>query len=447
MHTEKNILVLGAGRSSTSLIDYLLQNADKENWHVTVADMDIALATDKCGGHPRASAIGFNSNDEEARLRLIRQQQLVISMLPAFMHPAVARDCVEAGVHMATASYISKDLMALTQQALDKGIILLNECGLDPGIDHASAMQIIHRLKDQKAEILTFRSYCGGLVAPESNDNPWGYKFSWNPRNVVLAGQGTAQFMEDGKLRCLPYNRLFAESRQVNMGEYGTFDAYANRDSISYVGLYELQGIKNMLRGTLRESGYCKAWNLFVQLGLTDDSSVLTQSDRYTYAELLDMFLPAGKGDVKDRLRQMAGRDWDDDMEKKMNYLDLFSGKKIKLKEGSPAKILQELLEEKWKLKEGDKDMIVLQHQFVYQLPGAKQPRSLYSSLMVKGRDPKHTAMALTVGLPLAICVKNILNGSIQFRGVQLPTKKEIYEPLLKELKELGIDFREEERD
>lgn len=445
MQASKHILVLGAGRSSTSLIEYLLQQAEGENWQVSVADMDLELAQKKCGGHKRATALQLDSNDEAARAKLIKGKYLVVSMLPAFMHPAVARDCVEAGVHLVTASYQSKDMLALSDEAKAKDVILLNECGLDPGIDHASAMQIIHHLKEKGAEIHLFRSYCGGLVAPESNDNPWGYKFSWNPRNVVLAGQGTAQYLENGKLRCLPYNRLFAESQNVDMGVYGSFDAYANRDSFSYIDLYELSGIKTMLRGTLRDKGYCKAWNLFVQLGLTDDSSRLYHCDQYSYTDLLEMFLPAGEGDVKSRLMRVAGKNWDEDLEKKMNYLELFSGKAIRLKEGSPAQLLQDLLEEKWKLKEGDKDMIVLQHQFAYSLPGDKKERWLYSSLMVKGRDPRHTAMALTVGLPLGICVKGIMNGNIRLSGAQLPTKKEIYIPLLAELKANGIAFEEKE--
>ncbi|MCU0359838.1 MAG: saccharopine dehydrogenase NADP-binding domain-containing protein [Bacteroidia bacterium] len=441
----KNILVIGAGRSSSSLIDYLLRHSENEDWKITIADMDEHLAKEKCAEHPNATSIRFDSKDVEKRRSLIQQQHFVVSMLPAFMHGDVARDCVEFGVHLATASYVSREMQALNDEAVKKNIVLINECGLDPGLDHASAMKIIHALRKKKAHIISFKSYCGGLVAPESNNNPWGYKFSWNPRNVILAGQGTAQFLENGQLKCLPYNRLFKETETVSMGEHGEFDAYANRDSISYIAVYELKNIQTMIRGTLRQKGFCKAWNVFVKLGLTDDSSILKGANHYTYSQLLDFFLPSGKDPLKQRLIKFMGGDWDSDVEKMMDYLELFSDKKIRLSEGSPAQLLQHLLEEKWKLQENDKDMIVLQHQFEYSLPGEKSIKKLISSLMVKGKDQKHTAMALTVGLPLAITVKNILTGKIQLSGVQIPTHAEIYEPMLSELNMLGIDFKEEE--
>jgi len=440
-----NILIIGAGRSSTSLIDYLLNQSLNYHWKITIADVDELLAKEKCGGHANAISIRFDSKDEQKRRELIKQQNLVVSMLPAFMHGDVARDCVEFGVHLATASYVSRDMLALDEEAKKKKVILLNECGLDPGIDHASAMKIIHALRQKKARITSFKSYCGGLVAPESNDNPWGYKFSWNPRNVILAGQGTAQFLENGSLTCLPYSRLFKESETVNMGEYGDFDAYANRDSISYIDVYELKEIQTMIRGTLRQKGYCKAWHVFVKLGLTDDSTIIKGANQYTYSQLIGFFLPPGKGKVKQRLAEFMGTDWDEEIEKMMDYLELFSDKTIKLSEGSPAQLLQHLLEEKWRLKAEDKDMIVLQHQFEYQLPGDKSSRTLLSSLVVKGKDQRHTAMARTVGLPLAITVKNILTGKVALTGVQIPTQAEIYEPMLSELKAIGIDFKEEE--
>lgn len=439
------ILIIGAGRSSTSLIEYLLKQSEHMQWKITIADVDEALAREKCGGHSNASPMRFDSKDETNRRDLIKKHHLVVSMLPAFMHGDVARDCVEFGVHLATASYVSREMAALNEDAKKKKIILLNECGLDPGIDHASAMKIIHGLREKKAKIISFKSYCGGLVAPESNDNPWGYKFSWNPRNVILAGQGTAQYLENGSLKCLPYNRLFKEHETVNMGEYGDFDAYANRDSMGYIEVYGLKDIQTMIRGTLRQKGYCKAWNVFVKLGLTDDSSVIKGSNHYTYTQLLNFFLPSGKGDVKQKLVEFMGAEWDEEIGKQMDYLELFSDKTIELSEGSPAQLLQNLLEEKWKLKADDKDMILLQHQFDYQLPGDKGPRKLVSSLVVKGKDQKHTAMALTVGLPLAIAVKNILTGKIVLNGVQIPTQPELYEPILNELKELGIDFEEKE--
>jgi saccharopine dehydrogenase-like NADP-dependent oxidoreductase len=436
------ILVIGAGRSTVSLIDYLLKNSTTYDWRITVADVDIKLAQDKVLGQANGSAISFDIKNEEKRRAVIADHDFIISMLPAFMHGDVARDCVEFGKHMATASYVSADMLALDKEAKSKNILLLNECGLDPGIDHASAMKLIDEIKHQGGEIVSFKSYCGGLVAPESNDNPWGYKFSWNPRNVILAGQGTAQYLSDGELKFLPYNRLYSETNVIEMAGYGKFDAYANRDSIGYIDSYGLNNIKTMIRGTLRQHGYCKAWNVFVKLGLTDDSSKITHSNKLTYSSLLASFLPPDKADLKERLKSFVGSTWDAEIEKKMDYLELFSNKKIELPEGTPAQLLQALLEEKWKLKPNDKDMIVMQHEFEYSLPG-RSNQKLNSSLVVLGKDQNHTGMALTVGLPLAITVKNFLTKQFNLTGVQIPTKKEIYLPLLKELEENKIIFTE----
>jgi saccharopine dehydrogenase-like NADP-dependent oxidoreductase len=436
------ILVIGAGRSTVSLIDYLLKNSTTYDWRITVADVDIKLAQDKVLSQANGSAISFDIKNEEKRRAVIADHDFIISMLPAFMHGDVARDCVEFGKHMATASYVSADMLALDKEAKSKNILLLNECGLDPGIDHASAMKLIDEIKHQGGEIVSFKSYCGGLVAPESNDNPWGYKFSWNPRNVILAGQGTAQYLLDGELKFLPYNRLYSETNVIEMAGYGKFDAYANRDSIGYIDSYGLNNIKTMIRGTLRQHGYCKAWNVFVKLGLTDDSSKITHANKLTYSSLLASFLPPDKADLKERLKSFVGSTWDAEIEKKMDYLELFSNKKIELPEGTPAQLLQALLEEKWKLKPNDKDMIVMQHEFEYSLPG-RSNQKLNSSLVVLGKDQNHTGMALTVGLPLAITVKNFLTKQFNLTGVQIPTKKEIYLPLLKELEENKIIFTE----
>ncbi|MGZ3919383.1 MAG: saccharopine dehydrogenase C-terminal domain-containing protein, partial [Bacteroidia bacterium] len=373
----------------------------------------------------------------------IQQHDFVISMLPAFMHGDVARDCVEYGKHMATASYVSAEMKALHETAKEKGLILLNECGLDPGIDHASAMKVIDEIKEKGGEVVSFKSFCGGLVAPESNDNPWGYKFSWNPRNVVLAGQGTAQYLDRGLMKFIPYNRLFTQIDTIEIEPYGMFDAYANRDSIGYIDVYGLYSINTMLRGTLRQRGYCKAWNVFIKLGLTDDTSKITHAGELTYTSLIDSFLPNTNQSVKQKLRNLMKDEWDDEVEEMMEYLELFSDKKISMKEGSPAQLLQNLLEEKWKLKENDKDMIVMQHQFEYRLPESDKIHRLDSSLAVLGRDQHHTAMALTVGLPLAITVKNFLTNKFTSTGVVVPVTKEIYAPLLTELEKFGIIFNE----
>ncbi len=438
------ILIIGAGRSSSSLIDYLLSNAKTQAWHITIADANKAAVESKISNYKDiASAVEFDVNNTQLREKLIIQSDFVVSMLPAFMHGEVARDCVRLGKHLATASYVGDDMKELDAEAKQKNLILLNECGLDPGIDHASAMKVIHEIQEKGGKITSFKSFCGGLVAPESNDNPWGYKFSWNPRNVILAGQGTAQFIEDGNLKFIPYNRVYTQTETIEVEGYGKFDAYANRDSIGYKEPYGLNDASTILRGTLRMPGYCKAWNVFVKLGLTDDTYKIKNANTLTYTDLLSSFLPKGPSSVKEKLVAFMGTDMDTEVMTKLEYLELFSNKPIKLKEGSPAELLQNLLEEKWLLKAGDKDMIVMQHQFEYEINGAK--KKINSSLVVIGDDEVHTAMAKTVGLPLAITIKNFLTGKFKLYGVQIPILKEIYEPMLSELENLNIIFTEKE--
>ena len=439
----KNILVIGAGRSASSLIKYLLDNSSKENWNVTVGDVAIDLVKQKTANHPNARAIAFDINNDTQREEEIKKADLVISMLPASMHMNVAKDCVRFKKHLATASYVSKEMMELDAEAKVAGILLLNESGLDPGIDHASAMKVIDHIHEQGGELTSFQSFCGGLVAPEYNDNSWGYKFSWNPRNVILAGQGTAQFIENGEYKYIPYNRLFTQICTIEVDGYGKFDAYANRDSLSYRKFYGIENIPTMLRGTLRMPGYCKAWNVFVKLGLTDDSYKIEASDKMTYKQLLESFLPVGKESTKDKLAALMGNEMDAEVLSKIEWLGVFEDRKIRLKNASPAQILQDLLEEKWLLKEHDKDMIVMQHQFEYALKG--QTKKITSSLVVKGDNQTYTAMAKTVGLPLAITAKLILQGKIKAKGVVIPTTKEIYEPVLAELETFGVKFIEKE--
>ncbi|MDZ4664013.1 MAG: saccharopine dehydrogenase C-terminal domain-containing protein [Bacteroidota bacterium] len=439
----KKILVIGAGRSSGSLITYLLKNAVVNNWFITVTDMNLTLATEKVKGYSHCEAKTFDVNNESQRKEIIASHDVVVSMLPASMHGNVAKDCVSLGKHLFTASYVSPEMNELNKQAKQKGVLLMNEIGLDPGIDHASAMKIIHELQAKGANITSFRSYCGGLVAPKSNDNPWGYKFSWNPRNVVMAGQSAAQYISEGKLKFIPPSRIFTQIDTITVENYGSFDAYANRDSISYQEPYGLKNIKTLLRGTLRMPGYCEAWNVFVRLGLTDDTYKIHEADKLTYSQLLDSVLPPSKGTIKERLKEFMGKEYTNAIEEKLDYLEIFNDKKIKLKEASPAQLLQDLLEEKWKLKQGDKDMIVMQHLFDYELNG--KTHHLTSSLVVLGDDENHTAMAKTVGLPLAITLKNFLEGKFKLSGVQIPIVKEVYSPLLQELESLGIKFDEKE--
>lgn len=436
----QQILLIGAGRSASSLIRYLLEHSKQKDWQVTVADMDEALIRSKTKGHPNARALVFDITNTTQREEEIRKTDLVISMLPASMHLQVAKDCLKFRKHLVTASYVSPEIAAMDAEVKKAGLVFMNEAGLDPGIDHASAMKVIDHIKEQGGELLSFRSYCGGLVAPESNDNPWGYKFSWNPRNVILAGQGTAKYIENGEYRSIPYERLFLQTETITVKGCGTFDAYANRDSLSYRTSYGIENIPTMLRGTLRYQGYCKAWNIFVKLGLTGDSQKIDVGGM-SYAQLVASLLPPGNGTLTERLKDFMGADADEAALEKAAWTGILSDEKITLASASPAQVLQELLERKWKLKDHDKDMIVMQHEFVSKT--GNRESKVVSSLVVKGDDQTYTAMAKTVGLPVAITSKLILEGKIRARGVVIPVLKEIYEPLLYELEEYGIIFNE----
>jgi saccharopine dehydrogenase-like NADP-dependent oxidoreductase len=365
-------------------------------------------------------------------------------MLPARFHTEVAKDCITFRKHMVTASYVSEEMKALDDAAKEKGLIFMNEIGLDPGLDHMSAMQIIDRIRENDAKMLLFESFCGGLVAPESDNNLWNYKFTWNPRNVVLAGQGgAAMFIQEGTYKYIPYHKLFRRTEFLNIHGAGKFEAYANRDSLKYRGIYGLETIPTMYRGTIRKVGFSRAWNTFIQLGMTDDSYTIEGSENMSYRDFINLFLAYSPSDsVELKLRSYLKIDQDDVMWEKLVELDIFNpNKKIGLVNATPAKMLQKILEEAWTLKEDDKDMIVMQHLFGYEFNGEKL--QIESSLVVIGENQTYTAMAKTVGLPVGIAALKILKGEIKTPGVQIPTNKEVYEPILKELENYGIIFSE----
>ena len=439
----KNILVIGSGRSAVTLIKYLLDNAEVNNWFVRVADFSLELAEEAVNNHDYGKAIFFNVTDENQRESEISNADIVISMLPASMHILVAEDCVRLHKNLVTASYVSKEILALDKKAKEAGIILLNEIGLDPGIDHMSAMKVIDEIKENGGELTSFKSYCGGLVHPDFDNNPWNYKFTWSPRNVVLAGQGNAKFLENGKEKTITYSDLFTTTEQMTILEAGAFEGYANRDSLSYKKAYGLDDISTLFRGTLRKIGYCNAWNIFVQLGMTDDSYKLESSENLRNRELVNRLLPYDDElSVEEKLCKQFKITTEGVIFKKLEWLGLFSDEKTGMKDASPAQLLQAILEKKWTLDCEDKDMIVMQHQFEFLQNG--ELKKLNSSLLVFGEDSRYTAMAKTVGLPVAITAKLILNGVIQSTGVKIPTSKDIYSPVLEELREHGINFVEE---
>lgn len=442
----RNILVIGAGKSIAYLVQYFLQKSYDENLHLTVADINPEPVKKLIKGHPNASAIQLDIFNTSARQKLIENATLVISMVPASFHIEIAKDCLLYGKHMVTASYVSKEMQELHEEVRSSGLIFMNEIGVDPGIDHMSAMKVIDHIRSIGGKMILFESFTGGLLAPESDNNLWNYKFTWNPRNVVLAGQGgVAKFIQEGTYKYIPYHKLFRRTEFMEIENYGKFEAYANRDSLKYREAYGLNDALTLYRGTMRRVGFSKAWNMFVQLGMTDDSYTMEDSENMTYRDFVNSFLPYSPTDsVELKMRHYLKIDQDDIMWEKLQELDLFSRtKKIEIKNGTPAQILQKILEDNWKLAEHDKDMIVMYHKFGYQIEGHKH--QIDSSLVVTGEDKTYTAMAKTVGLPVAMAALHILNKTIVTPGVQIPIKKEIYEPILNELEQHGILFKEKD--
>ena len=364
-------------------------------------------------------------------------------MLPASLHITVAKDCIRLKKSLVTASYVSEEISELDESAKQAGVLLLNEIGLDPGIDHMSAMQVIDNIKEKDGELTSFKSFCGGLVHPDYDTNPWNYKFTWNPRNVVLAGQGTAQYINQGKYKYIPYSKLFERTEKMSILDAGKFEGYANRDSLSYRKAYGLENIPTLFRGTLRRKGFCKSWNMFVQLGMTDDGYKVENSENLTYREFINLFFPYNHElSVEEKFCSYLNLSHDSEEFKKAEWLGVFTDVSVGLKDASPAQILQKICEEKWTLGSEDKDMIVMQHQFEYIQNG--EQKKLNSSLLVFGENPRFTSMAKTVGLPVAIATKLILSGEIKSTGVKIPTTKDVYIPVLKELAENGINFIDE---
>lgn len=441
----KNIFVIGAGLVAQPLIDYLLQHSQAHNWKVTVGDINLQLALDKVKDHPNGKAVEFNVLNEELRETQIQKHDVVVSLLPAKMHHIPAETCIKYNSHLITASYVSNEIKQMEAAVTNKNLLFLSECGLDPGIDHMTIMNILDKIEEKNGTLKAVRSFTGGLIAPASDNNPWNYKFTWAPRNVVLAGQGTAQYKKNNRFKFIPYNRLFKLYDEISIEGYGNFEAYANRDSLKYISKYELENIPTFIRGTLRKQGFCNAWATLVQLGLTDDSFPIIDSQNLTYNEMISAFLPdvgaTDKENLKKRVQQFLNLPNDNIILNKLEWLELFDNRKINLKNATPAQILQDLLEEKWVLQSNDKDLIVMTHILDYEINGKTE--KLTSTLTYEGENATDTAMSRLVGVPLAIATKLLLTEKITQRGMKLPTEPKIYKPILKELEAYGVHFTE----
>ncbi len=438
-----SILILGAGRSSSSLINYILAQAKEHSWQVTVGDFSEAAAKERVGNSSQGNAIRFDIADTETSRAAIASADVVVSLIPAHLHPLVAKICLSEKKHLLTASYVSDEMKSFHEEALAKGLLFLNECGLDPGIDHMSAMQVIDKIKAGGGVLTSFESFTGGLIAPETDpENPWRYKFTWNPRNVVMAGQSIAKFLQDGLYKFIPYQQLFQRITPVTVPGFGEYEGYANRDSLKYLETYGLNGIKTMLRGTLRNKDYCSAWNVLVQLGCCDDSFQLEGVADMTHKSFINSFLDFHSTQtVEEKIASTFKFSLQGEEMKRLRWSGLFTDEKVGLDKGTPAQVLEHILYKKWKLKSGDKDFIVMWHCFRYELGGKQKEIQAY--LTATGDDETNTAMAKTVGLPLAISAKLLLLGKIKSRGVVIPVAKEMYDPVLDELGSLGIKLIE----
>lgn len=442
---KRQVLFLGAGLSAPPAITYLLRHAIELDINLRVGDVNLAAAERLVAGHERGQAFQLDGNNQSQLESEISKADVVVSLLPVVLHPKVAKECVKQSKHMFTASYVSDTMKELHTEAVQKGVLLVNEMGVDPGIDHMICKRTIDRLQAEHGPLRSFETFTGGLVAPESDDNPWNYKFSWNPRNVVLAGQGGVKFLHHGQYKYIPYNKIFSRYEIVDVPGHGSFEGYANRDSLKYRAAYDLMGVPTIYRGTLRRLGFCKAWNIFVQLGMTDDTLILEDSKHMTYRQFINSFLFYRQSDsVELKIAYELGLSIDSPEMAKLRWLGIFEDRPIDLDCASAAQILQKLLERKLKLREHDKDMIIMLNKFEYDCSASGKTRLMQSHGVFKGQGtPCTTAMATTVGTPLAIAVRMFLQGRISRRGVVIPTTPDLYNPILDELAHLGISFEE----
>lgn len=433
----KKVLVLGAGLVCRPLVRYLL---DQPDFSVTVASRTVSKAEALVAGHPKGTALQLLANETAKLEKLVGSHDLAISLLPAPLHPVVAEMCVAHRKHMVTTSYVSPKMRTLDEAARAAGIILLNEIGVDPGIDHMSAMRIIHDVQKRGGKVVSFKSYCGGLPAPEANDNPWGYKFSWSPRGVCTAGKNAARYRENGKLVDIPGPELFTQHHPVPVEGVGELEGYPNRDSLIYIDVYGLDGIETMFRGTLRYPGWCACLKKVVDLGLLDETPV-TYPHGMTFAQWIAGFIKARS---TDRLREHVARYLN--LDDKSNVLDRFEWLGLLSNDALPITgqqttaldILAARLDAKMPYKKGERDMLVLVHKFIARFPG--KPDERISSTMIDfGQPDGDSSMARTVSLPAAVATKLILTGKIHDIGVHVPVKPEIYNPVLDELATMAI--------
>lgn len=433
----RKILLFGAGKSATCLIDYLIKNATIEDWHVTIADADQQLIESKTGTHSATTAVALDIHDNIKRKQLIADADIVISLMPPTLHFIIATDCVELNKNLLTASYLDDEMKKLEQEINDKNLLFICEMGLDPGIDHMSAMQLIHQIQLEGGTITSFKSHCGGLIAPESDDNPWHYKISWNPRNVVMAGKAGAIYKVNGSSLSKKYEEIFGNNETIELNDLGKLAWYPNRNSITYGPIYNLEDCATFIRTTLRYPQFCSGWKNIIDLRLTNESDFYDTDDLSIAAFYKQHF---SNHSLNEKVEQLLNNN--PYFKKQLQFLGIEDNSTI-INKGkcTTADILQFILEKKLELHQHDKDMIVMVHEIEYLKDDTQH--KITSSLVVKGEDHLRTAMAKTVGLPLGIAAKLILNHIIKLKGLHIPISEEIYQPVLNELNKNGIRFNE----
>lgn len=430
----KQILVIGAGKSASVLIEFLQKKLVEKNWYMVLADADPNLAEKKWNNAPNGHGIGLDIQHIDQRRALIQNADLVISMLPAFLHFEVAKDCLDLGKALFTASYVDESMRSIASMIKEKNLLFLCEMGLDPGIDHMSAMELIDRIKAKNGQITGFKSHCGGLIAPDADTNPWHYKISWNPRNIILAGKAGAVYLEKGQKKTLHYEQIFDHCAEIKVPNWGALAYYPNRDSLTYIDTYQLQGVQDFVRTTLRHPDFCNAWNIIVQMGLTNEDLISTPLTTIAHW-FEDQLNKNNHRIIWEKYMQ------DSTIKKQMDFLELNASTLIPSALKTNAEIIQWIVESKWRLEESDKDAVVMMHEINFLIDGEAQ--KITSSLVLKGKDHIHTAMATTVGLPLAMAAVAYLDGDLNLTGLHIPTIPEIYQPILKKLAEEGIEFYE----